>query len=124
MSIAAKTMKVDGLVLIDDGLIALEVEAIDPQTLNLLLAKALNGGPIKKNKGVNLPGMELDLPALTEKDKNDLRWACEVGADYVAASFIRTPACKCSFSDCILGSMSCSASTNQLRTCPIASIGY
>ena len=39
MSIAAKTMKVDGLVLIDDGLIALEVEAIDPQTLNLLLAR-------------------------------------------------------------------------------------
>lgn len=89
MSIA-KTMKVGGLVLIDDGLIALEVESIGPN-FESITCKALNGGPVKKNKGVNLPGMELDLPALTEKDKNDLRWACEVGADYVAASFIRTP---------------------------------
>ena len=52
----------------------------------------MNAGPIKKNKGVNLPDAELDLPALTDKDKRDLKWSCEVGADYVAASFIRTAA--------------------------------
>ena len=51
----------------------------------------MNSGPIKKNKGVNLPGMKLDLPAITEKDKRDLSWACEIGADFIAASFIRTP---------------------------------
>ena len=90
MSIA-KTMKVGGHVLLDDGLIALEVIDIDAD-LKSITCKALNAGPIKKNKGVNLPGMELDLPALTDKDKADLKWACEVGADFIAASFIRTPA--------------------------------
>jgi pyruvate kinase len=56
---------------------------------------ALNGGPIKSNKGVNLLDLELDLPALTEKDKRDLKdlkWSVQVGADFVAASFIRTAA--------------------------------
>ena len=86
-----KTVSVGKLVLLDDGLIALEVMEIDPMG-NFIVCEALNAGPIKKNKGVNLPGMELDLPALTEKDKRDLRWACEIGADFIAASFIRTGA--------------------------------
>ena len=51
---------------------------------------ALNAGPIKKNKSVNLPNSVLDLPALTDKDKRDLKWSCTVGADYLAASFIRS----------------------------------
>lgn len=87
----AKTVDVGGQVLLDDGLLALEVLEIDPR-LEYVKCVALNGGPIKKNKGVNLPDAELDLPALTTKDKEDLKWACQVGADYVAASFIRTPA--------------------------------
>jgi pyruvate kinase len=90
MSIA-KTVPVGGQVLLDDGLIALEVIEVDPKH-EYVVCKALNGGPIKKNKGVNLPGRELDLPALTDKDKRDLKWACEVGADFIAASFIRTAA--------------------------------
>jgi pyruvate kinase len=84
-----KTVDIGKHILLDDGLIALEVLDIDPKGV-YVTCEALNGGPIKKNKGVNLPGMELDLPALTEKDKRDLKWACEVGADFVAASFIRT----------------------------------
>lgn len=84
----AKTVRVGKEVLLDDGLIALEVVDIEGKNV---ICTALNGGPIKKNKGVNLPGMQIDLPALTDKDKRDLKWACEVGADYVAASFIRTP---------------------------------
>lgn len=87
----AKSMKIGGFVLIDDGLIELEVVTIDPN-MESVTCVALNGGPVKKNKGVNLPGVELDLPALTDKDKRDLKWSCEVGADYVAASFIRTAA--------------------------------
>jgi len=83
----AKTVKVGGQVLLDDGLIALEVTHVENESITCV---ALNAGPIKKNKGVNLPGYELDLPALTEKDKRDLKWACEAGADYVAASFIRS----------------------------------
>ena len=84
-----KTVDVGKLILLDDGLIALEVVEIDPSG-KFVVCNALNAGPIKKNKGVNLPGMELDLPALTDKDKRDLKWACEMGADFIAASFIRT----------------------------------
>lgn len=87
----AKTVHIGSLILLDDGLIALEVVDIDPNQ-EFVVCTALNAGPIKKNKGVNLPDLELDLPALTEKDRRDLQWACEVGADYVAASFIRTGA--------------------------------
>lgn len=86
----ATTVSVGSQVLLDDGLIALEVLEIDPKG-EFVKTLALNSGPIKKNKGVNLPGATLDLPALTDKDKRDLEWACRVGADYVAASFIRTP---------------------------------
>ncbi|GKY92233.1 hypothetical protein MPSEU_000194500 [Mayamaea pseudoterrestris] len=85
----ARSVEIGKEVLLDDGLIALQVVEIESEKVICL---ALNGGPIKKNKGVNLPGMHIDLPALTDKDKRDLRWACEVGADFVAASFIRTPA--------------------------------
>ena len=86
----ATTVAVGSQVLLDDGLITLHVEEIDPNG-EFVVTTAQNSGPIKKNKGVNLPGATLDLPALTDKDKRDLEWACAVGADYVAASFIRTP---------------------------------
>jgi len=86
-----KTVDIGKLILLDDGLIALEVVEIDSGG-KFVVCNALNSGPIKKNKGVNLPGMELDLPALTDKDKRDLKWACEKGADYIAASFIRNGA--------------------------------
>ena len=66
----ATTLKVGSQVLLDDGLIALEVTHVENNSVTCV---ALNGGPIKKNKGVNLPDSELDLPALTEKDKRDLK---------------------------------------------------
>ena len=86
----ASTMEIGSKILLDDGLIELEVTDIDND--GIVQTVALNGGPIKKNKGVNLPNTAIDLPALTEKDKRDLKWSCENGADYVAASFIRTGA--------------------------------
>ena len=85
----ATTLKVGSQILLDDGLIALQVTHVEN---NSVTCTALNGGPIKKNKGVNLPDSELDLPALTDKDKRDLKWSVNVGADFVAASFIRTAA--------------------------------
>jgi len=85
----ASTVSVGGQILLDDGLIALEVVRIEKDSVTCI---ALNAGPIKRNKGVNLPDTELDLPALTDKDKRDLQWACKIGADFVAASFIRTAA--------------------------------
>jgi len=83
----AKTLHVGSQILLDDGLIALEVTHVENNSVTCV---AMNAGPIKKNKGVNLPDAELDLPALTDKDKRDLKWSCKVGADFVAASFIRT----------------------------------
>lgn len=78
----SKTVSVGSEIKLDDGLIALAVTNIDSD--ETIICTALNGGPIKKNKGVNLPGTTIDLPALTEKDKKDLKWACENQADFVA----------------------------------------
>ena len=85
-----RSVSVGSKILLDDGLIELEVTEILGNTS--VMTVALNGGPIKKNKGVNLPNSLIDLPALTEKDKTDLHWACKSGADFVAASFIRSAA--------------------------------
>lgn len=84
------SVSVGSQILLDDGLIALKVTEVKDK--GHVMTVALNGGPIKKNKGVNLPNTTIDLPALTEKDKQDLLWACKNGADFVAASFIRTAA--------------------------------
>jgi pyruvate kinase len=87
----AKALVPGGQVLLDDGLIALHVIECFPDK-GYVSCLALNSGPIKVNKGVNLPGVTaLDLPALTPQDCKDLQWAVEHDADYVAASFIRTP---------------------------------
>lgn len=84
-----QTVAVGGLVLLDDGLVGLRVEKIEGSTV---VCVAENGGPIKARKGVNLPGAKLDLPALTAKDKGDLAWAVENGADFIALSFVRSAA--------------------------------
>lgn len=83
------TVSVGGTVLLDDGLITLRVVAIHNGSVKCV---AENTGPIKQKKGVNLPGAILDLPALTEKDKSDLRWAVDNEADFVALSFVRSSA--------------------------------
>lgn len=74
------------MILMDDGLLALEVEAIEGTTIH---TKVLNGGVIKDHKGINVPGASIQLPALTEKDVADIRFGIEEGVDFIAASFIR-----------------------------------
>lgn len=79
-------LKVGNRVLIDDGLIAMEVKDIKGTDV---ICTVLNNGDLGENKGVNLPGVSIQLPALAEKDKQDLIFGCEQGVDFVAASFIR-----------------------------------
>jgi len=81
-------MKSGQNVLIDDGRISLTVER--PET-ERLICRALSGGTITSQKGVNFPGLPLDLPGFTEKDAEDLQVAIDINADYVALSFVRNP---------------------------------
>ena len=74
-------------ILIDDGLIELKVEDI---TETDVVCKVVNGGVVKSRKGVNLPGVDVNLPSLMEKDIEDLKFGVENGFDIVAASFIRS----------------------------------
>lgn len=73
-------------ILIDDGLIALEVTSIEGTTIH---TKVLNGGRVSNHKGINVPGAKINLPALTEKDIQDILLAIEEDMDFIAASFIR-----------------------------------
>lgn len=85
----ANDLKAGNLILVDDGLIEMEVLETTDTTV---ICKVLNNGDLGENKGVNLPGVSVKLPALSEKDKNDLVFGCEQGVDFVAASFIRKAA--------------------------------
>lgn len=73
-------------VLVDDGLIGMKVKDV---TATEVICEVLNNGDLGEKKGVNLPGVSIGLPALAEKDKEDLVFGCEQGVDFVAASFIR-----------------------------------
>jgi pyruvate kinase len=74
-------------VLLDDGLIELRVESVEGDDVH---CRVVVGGRLESNKGVNLPGASVDLPSLTDKDRDDLAHALEQGADWVALSFVRT----------------------------------
>ena len=72
--------------LIDDGKINLTVLDTDGVRVR---TKVVVGGAISNNKGINLPGVAVNVPALSEKDEDDLRWGLRIGADYIALSFVR-----------------------------------
>ena len=82
-----KDLKPGDVVLIDDGLVELNVDNI---TETDVVCTVKNSGKVSSNKGVNLPGIKTTLPSLTEKDIGDLKFGVENGFDFVAASFIRT----------------------------------
>ncbi|MFL0241159.1 pyruvate kinase [Mycobacterium sp. ST-F2] len=75
--------------LVDDGKVGLVVDKIDG---NDVVCTVTEGGPVSNNKGLSLPGMNVSVPALSEKDIDDLRFALKLGVDLVALSFVRSPA--------------------------------
>ncbi len=82
----ARDLAIGNTILVDDGLIELEVAKINGNEVKCI---AKNNGELGENKGINLPGISVQLPALSEKDMEDLKFGCENNVDFIAASFIR-----------------------------------
>ena len=76
------------MILLDDGLLQLEVAAVEEREVH---TRVVIGGRLSNNKGMNLPGVRLSAPALTEKDKEDLAFGLSIGVDFIALSFVRSP---------------------------------
>ena len=76
-------------ILVDDGLVELEVQDIADRDIH---CKVVTGGSLSSNKSINIPGVHIHLPALTDKDKEDLRFGVENDFDFIAASFVRQAA--------------------------------
>ena len=81
-----KDVEIGTRILIDDGLIELKVLHITDTDIECIV---LNGGPVSSHKGINVPGVFLSLPFMSEQDKSDLLFGVEQGVDFVAASFTR-----------------------------------
>ena len=81
-----KDVKAGDTILIDDGLIQLTVEEV---TDTDVVCRVVNGGELGQKKGINVPNVEVKLPAITEQDKNDILFGIEQGIDFIAASFVR-----------------------------------
>ena len=73
-------------ILIDDGKVTVEVVEVNG---NNVVTKVIQPGFVSNNKGINLPGVAVSVPALSEKDMDDLRWGLRAGADFIALSFVR-----------------------------------
>jgi pyruvate kinase len=76
------------VLLLDDGLLQLEVDHVEGQDVS---TRVLVGGVLKNNKGINLPGVKVSAPALTEKDRRDLEFGLAHDVDFIALSFVRSP---------------------------------
>ena len=74
-------------ILIDDGKVTVEVVEVNG---NDVVTKVIQPGFVSNNKGINLPGVAVSVPALSEKDMDDLRWGLRAGADFIALSFVRS----------------------------------
>lgn len=77
-------------ILLDDGLIELEVTSID-KAKKEINTKVMNSGVLKNKKGVNVPGVSVNLPGITEKDASDILFGIKQGVNFIAASFVRRP---------------------------------
>ncbi len=85
----AQDAKAGDRLLVDDGKVGLEVLRVDG---NDVVCTVTEGGPVSNNKGVSLPGMNVSVPAMSEKDVEDLEFALRLGVDFIALSFVRSPA--------------------------------
>lgn len=81
-----KDVSIGKRILLDDGLIEMQVEAIEGKDI---ICRVMNGGTVSNNKGVNVPDVHLSLPYVSEKDRNDILFGIEKDFDFVAASFVR-----------------------------------
>lgn len=82
--------KAGDFLLIDDGKVRVEVMEVKDGTD--VVTKVIVPGPVSNNKGINLPGVAVSVPAMSDKDEEDLRWALKIGADFIALSFVRSAA--------------------------------
>jgi len=85
----AKVVNVGKLIKIDDGLVVTKVISKD-EKIGVVRVKVKNTGELGQRKGINLPGTKVNLPTVTERDKDDLKWGAENNVDFVAVSFTRT----------------------------------
>lgn len=83
----AKDVVPGNMLLVDDGRMRLQVDEVDGDEIHCTIRV---GGLLKNNKGINLPGVKVSAPSLSEKDKADLAWAIANEVDYIALSFVRT----------------------------------
>lgn len=83
-----KDVEVGNRILIDDGLIEMRVEEIKDGTD--ICCRVINGGPVSDRKGVNVPGVMLSMPFISEQDRDDILFGIEEEFDFIAASFVRT----------------------------------
>ena len=84
----ADDVRVGDRILIDDGNVQLDVTGV---TGSRVRTRVVVGGKVSDHKGINLPGVAVSAPALTDKDESDLRWALATGVDMIAMSFVRSP---------------------------------
>jgi len=84
----ARDVRVGARILLDDGLLSLEVRGVSEERVEAVVHY---GGELRAHKGMNLPGLEVSAPALTEKDIEDVEQAVALGVDYIALSFVRRP---------------------------------
>ena len=82
----ANDVKPGDTILIDDGLVGLTVKEVNGDDI---VCEVQNSGIVKNHKGVNVPGVKVNLPAITEKDRSDIEFGIEQGIDFIAASFVR-----------------------------------
>ena len=90
-SITYKDLPMDvepnGIIMLDDGLIKLQIQTVNDTDI---VCTVLNNGKIKNKKGVNVPGVHLSMPYMSQRDKDDIIFGIEQGYDFIAASFVRT----------------------------------